>query len=142
MRTVNLVPAAMLLAGFAALSNSQGLLAPTPPMGWTVGTPSEPPSPRPRSRPTPTTWPPTSRAMAGNTWWWISSGRSRSRRPTATAPKLVAARANGKLKPGRHIGYAPSTPMTNLFMTLLDTMDVHPESIGDSTGKLEHLADL
>lgn len=34
MRTVNLVPAAMLLAGFAALSNSQGLLAPTPPMGW------------------------------------------------------------------------------------------------------------
>ena len=41
----------------------------------------------------------------------------------------MAARANGKLKPGRHIVYAPSTPMTNLFMTLLDTMDVHPESM-------------
>ena len=34
------------------------------------------------------------------------------------------------------------TPATNLWLTLLDRMDVHPETIGDSTGRLEHLTDL
>jgi hypothetical protein len=34
------------------------------------------------------------------------------------------------------------TPTTNLWLTLLDRMDVHPESVGDSTGRLEHLTDL
>jgi len=57
-------------------------------------------------------------------------------------PTLVAGRANGQLNPGRHIVYAAGTPMSNLFMTLLSCMDLHPASIGDSTGKLEHLADV
>ena len=30
------------------------------------------------------------------------------------------------------------TPMRSLFMTMLDYIDVHPESIGNSTGKPEH----
>jgi hypothetical protein len=57
-------------------------------------------------------------------------------------PTLLVGRGNGTLKPGRHVVYPDSTPMTNLYMSLLDRMDVHPESIGDSTGKLEHLANL
>jgi hypothetical protein len=57
-------------------------------------------------------------------------------------PTVLVGRANGQLKPGRHIVYPEGTPMANLFMTLLSFMDVHPESIGDSTGKLAHLADL
>ena len=57
-------------------------------------------------------------------------------------PTVLVGRANGQLQPGRHIVYPKGTPMANLFMTLLSCMDVHPESIGDSTGKLEHLADL
>jgi hypothetical protein len=69
----------------------------------------------------------------------ISEGNTHSK---ANIPTLLAGRANGRLKPGRHIAYAKGTPVTNLFLTLLDTMDVHPESIGDSTGKLEHLSDL
>jgi hypothetical protein len=32
--------------------------------------------------------------------------------------------------------------MTNLYLTLLDRMGVHPESIGDSTGKVEHLTEV
>ena len=43
---------------------------------------------------------------------------------------------------GKHIRYAEGTPMTNLWLTLLDRMEVHPESIGDSTGRLEHLTEL
>jgi hypothetical protein len=43
---------------------------------------------------------------------------------------------------GRHITYADDTPMTNLFLTLADRMGVRPETIGDSTGHVEHLTDV
>jgi hypothetical protein len=32
--------------------------------------------------------------------------------------------------------------MTNLYMTMLTTAGVQAETIGDSTGKVEHLADV
>ncbi|HUS05686.1 MAG TPA: DUF1552 domain-containing protein [Bryobacteraceae bacterium] len=57
-------------------------------------------------------------------------------------PVLIVGRGSGLLKPGRHVQYAPETPMNNLFMAMLDRMGVRPESIGDSKGKLEHLTDL
>ena len=57
-------------------------------------------------------------------------------------PTVLLGRANGQLKPGRHIVFPSGTPMANLFMTLLSCMDVHPESIGDSTGKLELLSGI
>jgi hypothetical protein len=55
-------------------------------------------------------------------------------------PVLLAGRANGELRPGRHIIYPDKTPMANLYLSLLDRLGVHPASIGDSTGKLEHLS--
>jgi hypothetical protein len=55
-------------------------------------------------------------------------------------PVLVVGRAGGGLRPGRHLVYPKDTPLTNLYLTLLDRMGVRPESIGDSTGRLEHLA--
>jgi hypothetical protein len=57
-------------------------------------------------------------------------------------PVLLAGRGDGTLKPGRHLAYGVKTPMTNLYLSLLDRMGVRPETIGDSTGKLEHLSDL
>ena len=57
-------------------------------------------------------------------------------------PILLAGHGGGALRPGRHLVYPKETPLTNLYLTLLDGMGVRPESIGDSTGKLEHLADL
>jgi len=57
-------------------------------------------------------------------------------------PVLVAGRGDGSLKPGRHIVYRKGTPITNLYMTLLERLGVRSESIGDSTGKLERLSDL
>ena len=50
-------------------------------------------------------------------------------------PVLLVGRGDGSLKPGRHVVYPTDTPMTNLYLTLLDRMGVQPESIGDSTGK-------
>jgi hypothetical protein len=32
--------------------------------------------------------------------------------------------------------------MTNLYVSLLDRVDVPVDKLGDSTGKLEHLTDL
>ena len=57
-------------------------------------------------------------------------------------PMIVAGRGNGAIRPGRYLTYPKGTPTTNLWLTLLDRMDVHPESIGDSTGRLEHLTGL
>jgi hypothetical protein len=37
-----------------------------------------------------------------------------------------------------HSTYAKGTPVANLWLTLLDRMGVHPESVGDSTGRLDH----
>lgn len=57
-------------------------------------------------------------------------------------PILLAGRGDGSLRPGRHLVYERKTPMTNLYLTLLDRMGVQPEKIGDSTGKIAHLAEL
>jgi hypothetical protein len=57
-------------------------------------------------------------------------------------PIVLAGRGAGGLKTGRHLVYPRDTPLTNLYLTLLDRMGVRPELIGDSTGKLEHLADV
>ena len=69
----------------------------------------------------------------------ISDGNSHSH---SNLPMLLAGRGNGRLRPGRHIEYARGTPTTNLYLSLLEHMDVPTERLGDSTGKLEHLTEL
>jgi hypothetical protein len=56
-------------------------------------------------------------------------------------PTLIVGRG-GNFRLGNHIVYPTGTPMTNLFLTLLDRMGVQSEKIGDSTGRIEHLADV
>ena len=57
-------------------------------------------------------------------------------------PLVLAGRGNGTLKPGRHVRYADETPITNLYVAMLDRMGVPVETLGDSTGKLGYLTDL
>jgi len=57
-------------------------------------------------------------------------------------PVVLAGSGNGALRPGRHVLYPKETPMTNLYVAMLDHMGITPEHIGDSTGELEHLTDL
>jgi hypothetical protein len=57
-------------------------------------------------------------------------------------PILLFGRGDGSLKPGRHVVYDKPVPMTNLYLTMLDRMGVKAESIGDSTGRVEHLTDI
>ncbi len=55
-------------------------------------------------------------------------------------PCLLAGRAGGLLTPGRHIEYAPDTPMTNLFVSMMQGMGIPIDRIGDSTGPLPGLS--
>jgi hypothetical protein len=50
--------------------------------------------------------------------------------------------AAGEIKGGRHIVYPKDTPVTNLFLNMLDKLGVPAEEIGDSTGKLPYLTDI
>jgi hypothetical protein len=52
-------------------------------------------------------------------------------------PILLAGGGAGTLQPGRHLRVPPKTPMTNLYLALLDRLGVHAERLGDSTGRLE-----
>jgi len=55
-------------------------------------------------------------------------------------PLILAGGGNGTLKQGRVIEAPKGTPMTNLYLSLLDRMNVKAERIGDSNGKLESIA--
>lgn len=54
-------------------------------------------------------------------------------------PTLLVGRGGG-FKLGSHVAHEKGTPMTNLFMTLLDRIGVQSERVGDSTGMIEHLS--
>jgi hypothetical protein len=54
-------------------------------------------------------------------------------------PILVAGKGAGTIHSGRHIRYPDQTPMTNLFLCMLDRIGVPAETIGDSTGRLQQL---
>jgi hypothetical protein len=54
-------------------------------------------------------------------------------------PILLAGRGGGTLTPGRHLKLEKETPMTNLYLSMLDRMGVAADRVGDSTGKLENI---
>jgi hypothetical protein len=55
-------------------------------------------------------------------------------------PLVLVGGAAGQIKGGRHIRYAPETPMNNLLVTMLDKAGVHAETLGDATGKVDQLS--
>jgi hypothetical protein len=56
-------------------------------------------------------------------------------------PILLAGGGSGTLSPGRHIHYEKETPVSNLWMSMLNRMEVTVEKLGDSTGTLPNLYD-
>jgi len=57
-------------------------------------------------------------------------------------PLVLVGRGAGTVRVGRHLSYPAETPMNNLFLAMLDRMGVPTETLGDSSGKLEHLSDI
>ena len=54
-------------------------------------------------------------------------------------PILLAGDGGGTLKTGRHVRFPKETPLTNLYLSLLDRMGVKLDSFGDSKGRLTEL---
>ena len=55
-------------------------------------------------------------------------------------PILLAGKGGGTLKPGRHVRYPANTPLTNLWLSMLDRAGVPTARLGDSTGPLKGLS--
>ena len=55
-------------------------------------------------------------------------------------PVLLAGRGCGTIRPGRHIVYQKETPINNLWVSMLNRMDIHDVQLGDSTGELKKLS--
>lgn len=55
-------------------------------------------------------------------------------------PVVLAGGGGGLITKGGHFRFPEGTPMTNLFLNLLDGLDISVEKFGDSTGKLEMLS--
>lgn len=54
-------------------------------------------------------------------------------------PILLAGRGGGTIDTGRHVRFTYETPMTNLFLSMLDRVGAPVDFIGDSTGRLAGL---
>ncbi len=55
-------------------------------------------------------------------------------------PILLAGQGGGTIKSGRHIKYPVETPLNNLWLALLNRMDVNLPRLGDSTASLGSLS--
>jgi Protein of unknown function (DUF1552) len=75
--------------------------------------------------------------LLDNTLMLYGSGMSNSNiHNHSPLPVVIAGGAAGRLKGGRHLKYAPETPMSNLLLTILHKAGIEEESVGDSTGPL------
>jgi hypothetical protein len=54
-------------------------------------------------------------------------------------PILLAGKGGGSVKAGRHLKFGKSTPLNNLYLSMLDRAGAPVERLGDSTGRLTTL---
>ena len=52
-------------------------------------------------------------------------------------PILLAGRGGGHVQPSGHVRLPSETPLMNLFLTLLESVGVETDHVGDSTGRLD-----
>jgi hypothetical protein len=55
-------------------------------------------------------------------------------------PILLAGHGCGTIRQGRHIVYSKETPINNLWVSMLNRMDIRDVQLGDSTGELKKLS--
>lgn len=55
-------------------------------------------------------------------------------------PVLLLGGGSGQLRGGKHIRYAEDTPISNLYLTIMDKLGIQADTFGDSTGKVSLLS--
>lgn len=68
-----------------------------------------------------------------------SSLRDGDRHSASNLPVVLAGKGSGALSTGQNLLYPKSTPLANLYVSLLKAMDVEVESFGDSSGLLPEI---
>ncbi|MGH9723326.1 MAG: DUF1552 domain-containing protein [Bryobacteraceae bacterium] len=80
------------------------------------------------------------RSLLDNSMIVYGAGLSDGNRHThEDLPTFIAGAGGGYIKAGRRIVYRKETPMSNLFITMMDRMGVRVEHFGDSTGRIDGL---
>ena len=54
-------------------------------------------------------------------------------------PVLFVGKGGGTIAAGRHVRYSRETPITNLYLSMLERVGITATRFGDSTGKLTNL---
>jgi hypothetical protein len=70
---------------------------------------------------------------------FTSDLRDGNRHSPRDLPLVLAGQAGGKIKTGQHLAYAKETPLANLYLTMLQAMNLPHQNFGDSTGTLAGL---
>jgi hypothetical protein len=65
--------------------------------------------------------------------------RDGNRHSPRNLPIILAGKGGGKIKTGQNIIFEKNTPLANLYMTMLETMNIEQASFGDSTGTLSSI---
>jgi hypothetical protein len=78
-------------------------------------------------------------SLLDNTMLLYTSYMANGGHGTKDYPILLAGRAKGSLKPGRHVAYAKDTPVANLYLSMLDRMGANLQKFGESSGRLADL---
>jgi len=79
--------------------------------------------------------------LMDNSLMLYGSGMSNANAHDMTSLPLVLAGGSAMgIKGGRHLTYPTGTPMANLMLTMLDTVGVHTEKLGNSNGTLDRIS--
>lgn len=71
---------------------------------------------------------------------FASDLRDGNRHSPRNLPILLGGQGGRKIKTGQNLNYAKETPLANLYLTMLQAMDIEEERFGDSTGTLAGIA--
>jgi len=77
------------------------------------------------------------RSLLDNSMVLFGSGlRDGDRHDPHNLPLVLGGRAGGRIETGRHLSYTPDTPLSNLYVSMLDAFGTPVERFADSTGAL------
>ena len=70
---------------------------------------------------------------------FTSDLRDGNRHSPKDLPIVLAGKGGGKIKPGRNLIFEKETPLANLYLTMLNALDIEEARFGDSTKTLSDI---
>ncbi len=70
---------------------------------------------------------------------FISDLRDGNRHSPRNLPIVLAGKGGGKIRTGQNVSFEKETPLANLYLTMLNTLDIENDKFGDSTRTLSEI---